>query len=119
MIDLFPTLNEFCSLPAITDLEGASILPLLKNPDTNWERPAITSLVPDSYSIRAVKWRFILYGDGSIELYDRVNDLKEWINLAYDNSRNQVISELKEHIPTYSKPMPKDSFDSGTLTLYK
>lgn len=118
LIDLFPTLNELCGLPEINELEGRSIVPLLRNPDMQWDYPAVTSLGPDSYSAKTEKWRFIKYGDGSMELYNHENDPREWVNLAYKEGYKETIEMLSKHLPKYSKPMPEDSYDAGTLTLY-
>src|SRR4051812_6335787 len=43
LIDLSPTLLELAGLPARPDVDGISIVPLLKNPATPWERPALTT----------------------------------------------------------------------------
>ena len=118
LIDLFPTLNDLCGLPSKDGLEGISLTPLLKNPDMEWDRPAITSLGPDSHSVRTGEWRFTLYGDGSMELYNHLTDPNEWHNLAYLKEYSDVIEDLKNYLPKYSKPLIEDSFDSGTLTLY-
>jgi choline-sulfatase len=118
LIDLYPTLNDLCGLPSKEGLEGISLKPLLKNPDMEWNRPAITSLGPDSHSVRTGEWRFILYGDGSMELYNHLTDPNEWHNMAYLEEYSIVIEGLKDHLPKYSKPLIGDSFDSGTLTLY-
>jgi len=83
-----------------------------------WDRPAITSLGPDSHSVRTGEWRFTLYGDGSMELYNHLTDPNEWHNLAYLKEYSDVIEDLKNYLPKYSKPLIEDSFDSGTLTLY-
>jgi arylsulfatase A-like enzyme len=118
LIDLYPTLNELCGFPVNEDLEGVSIVPLLRNPDLPWNRPVLTSLGPDSHSVRTERWRFIMYGDSSMELYDHEKDPKEWDNLAYKAEYAKTIDELKEFLPKYSRPMPEGSYDSGTLTLY-
>lgn len=119
LIDLFPTLNELCNLPYKENLEGTSLASLLHHPDGEWGRPAITSLGPDSHSVRTGEWRFTLYGDGSMELYNHFTDPNEWHNLAYLKEYKSVIENLKNHLPKSSKPLIEDSYDSGTLTLYK
>ena len=63
-------------------LEGLSLLPLLENPESNWERPALTTHGRENHSIRSERWRYIRYSDGTEELYDHKNDEMEWINLA-------------------------------------
>ncbi|HBD35706.1 MAG TPA: iduronate-2-sulfatase, partial [Cupriavidus sp.] len=40
-IDIFPTLNELCGLPSVDGLDGASLMPILRNPALDWKRPAL------------------------------------------------------------------------------
>ena len=39
---VFPTLVELCGLKPRKDLDGVSIVPLLKNPEVKWDLPAVT-----------------------------------------------------------------------------
>ncbi len=39
-----------------------------------------------TYSYRTRDWRYILYMDGTEELYDHQNDQYEWKNLASENN---------------------------------
>ena len=68
LIDVFPTLAELCGLPAIEQFEGQSLVPLLKNPDLEWETPVITTHHPGNHSIRSERWRYIRYTNGDEEL---------------------------------------------------
>ena len=42
LLDIFPTLCELASLPTPKHLEGKSLIPLLNNPDTQWDHFALT-----------------------------------------------------------------------------
>jgi arylsulfatase A-like enzyme len=82
-VDLFPTLNELCGLPQPDELEGTSLVPLLKNPSQTWERPAlVTYYLQGNHAVCNERWRYIRYADGGEELYDHANDPNEWTNLA-------------------------------------
>jgi arylsulfatase A-like enzyme len=118
LIDLYPTLAELCGLPPETGQEGRSIAPLLKDPEMEWDHPVITSLGPDSHSVRTEKWRLIAYGDGSMELYNMITDPNEWHNLVDFPENQNIIGELKKHLPVSSAPLDEDYYDSGSLTLY-
>ena len=82
VIDLFPTLNELCSLPPAAALDGQSLVPLLRDPARAWERPALTTHGRGNHAVRSERWRYIRYDDGGEELYDHANDPNEWHNLA-------------------------------------
>jgi arylsulfatase A-like enzyme len=118
LIDIYPTLVELCGLPSSPGQEGRSIAPLLNDPDLEWDHPVITSLGPDSHSVRTEKWRLIVYGDGSMELYNMITDPNEWHNLVKFPENKDIISELKRHLPASSAPLDEDYYDSGSLTLY-
>ena len=70
LVDLYPTLIELTGLPEKTGLDGRSLVPLLEDPRTEWEFPAITTYDRFEYSIRSERWRYIRYIDDTEELYD-------------------------------------------------
>ena len=41
-LDLYPTLVDLCGLPAASWLEGTSLVPLLEQPQSAWDRPVYT-----------------------------------------------------------------------------
>ena len=98
-IDLFPTLNELCSLPSIASLDGTSLVPLLKKPELEWSRPAHTTHGQGNHALRTERWRYIRYADGGEELYDHDNDPNEWTNLAGKPEFNAVKSTLAKSLP--------------------
>lgn len=104
LIDLYPTLTDLCGLTGDNRkndsggaLGGYSLAPFLVNPNTkNWEGPkGALSMVGNglnqedamkqTYSFRSRDWRYILYMDGTEELYDHKSDPYEWTNLAGNN----------------------------------
>lgn len=102
MIDLFPTLAEFCGLPPAPDLDGTSLLPVLADPEatvkvaayTQHPRPPYADRTPlkrpdaMGYSVRTAAWRYTEWRNwqsGAVEakeLYDHSNDPHELQNLA-------------------------------------
>jgi arylsulfatase A-like enzyme len=99
MIDIYPTLVELCGLPARKELEGTSLMPLLRNPQAAWDRPAITTYFRNNHAIRTEKWRYIRYSDGGEELYDRDKDPMEWTNLAAKPEMASVKADLGKWLP--------------------
>jgi arylsulfatase A-like enzyme len=98
-IDLFPTFNELCSLPAVEGLDGKSLVPLLKNPLREWSRPALTTHGQSNHSLRTDRWRYIRYANGDEELYDHTTDPHEWYNLAAKPEFVDVKTELATSFP--------------------
>lgn len=106
LLDIYPTLVEATALPPIdTDhqLDGISLLPWLSNPQSNKERPAITTIYAHNHSVCNTRYRYTRYADGSQELYDRQQDPHEFENLIEqaktDDKLQKVVQELANWIP--------------------
>jgi arylsulfatase A-like enzyme len=108
MVDIYPTLIDLCGLTKKPELEGRSLMPLLKDPDAEWERPALTTHGRENHSLRTERWRYIRYSDGTEELYDHRDDELEWTNLAQDRQHADVKRRLAKWLPTRNVPeIPK------------
>jgi len=95
LIDMYPTLTELAGLYVPERLEGASMLPLLQDPDRSWKKAAFTSQSDRNHGLRTEKWRYIEWGDPEhAELYDHKNDPGEFNNLAKDQRYSEVVAEL-------------------------
>ena len=104
LVDLFPTLNELCGLPQVPELDGQSVVPLLRDPALAWERPALTTHGRGNHAVRSERWRYIRYDDGGEELYDHTNDPNEWHNLAGRPEFAAVKAEHARWIPANEVP---------------
>jgi arylsulfatase A-like enzyme len=102
LLDLYPTLAELSGLKAPKNLQGASLVPLLKNPSTDaWTKElAFTISRNGGESIRTHDWRFTQWGFGAkgMELYDRRKDPGEFTNLAGDPSYDKQLEKLKAQL---------------------
>ena len=103
-LDLFPTLAELAGIKAPANLQGQSLVPMLKDPNATGRGWALTQVVRGGnfnrqgaapargdkgkrffgYSLRTPRWRYTEWDEGAEgrELYDHDNDPKELTNLA-------------------------------------
>jgi arylsulfatase A-like enzyme len=99
LIDIYPTLTDWCGLPPREGLEGRSLAPLLRDPSLPWDYPALTTYHRNNHSVRTERWRYIRYADGGEELYDHDADPLEWTNLSGKTGMTPVKLELARHLP--------------------
>lgn len=99
LMDLAPTLAELCQLKQLDAWESTSIVPLLKDAKTEWTTPALCTHGKGNHSLRSEQYRYIVYADGSEELYDHAADPNEWKNLAADPKLAGVKEEFRKHLP--------------------
>ncbi len=100
LVDLYPTLADLCGLPANAAHEGASLRPLLDDPDREWKKGAFTQVTRGDKmgrSVRTERWRYTEWDGGAAgtELYDQVSDPGELKNLAEDPAQAGTKAELK------------------------
>ena len=103
-LDLFPTLAELAGIKAPANLQGQSLVPMLKDPNATGRGWALTQVVRGGnfnrqgaapatgdkgkrffgYSLRTPRWRYTEWDEGAEgrELYDHDHDPKELTNLA-------------------------------------
>lgn len=109
LLDIYPTLVEYCGLPKNTLNEGNSLIPLLNNPEKEWEHIAITSYGKGNVSMRDYRYRYIIYEDGSEELYDMIEDPNEWDNIAGKKDLIDIKKQFATAIPENQEPLSKVS----------
>ncbi len=105
-LDIYPTICELTNLPKPTNLEGTSLLPLLKDPKAPREIPAIITYPEGAFSIVLDQWNYIRYEDGSEELYDHNTDNDEFHNLADKPEFAAKKAELAKWIPSFTPSPP-------------
>jgi iduronate 2-sulfatase len=100
LVDIYPTLADLTGLEPPDDLQGLSLLPLLKNTEAKWNYPAYTQVqrgdIP-GHSVRTEEWRFTEwgFGDSGEELYNEKLDPKELNNLAADPAYAEIVREMR------------------------
>jgi arylsulfatase A-like enzyme len=105
LLDLFPTLVDFCGLPqpyrAPAKLEGHSLVPLLRNPRAKWDYPAFSVVQYQGKigrSVRTERWHYVQWEDGKLGemLLDTVNDPFELKNLASDPAYSKTVADMRK-----------------------
>jgi arylsulfatase A-like enzyme len=119
-IDLYPTLTELAGVKAPTNLQGQSLVPMLKDPAAkgrgwaltqvvrggNFNRQGAAPAVADKgqrffgYSLRTDRWRYTEWDEGNQgrELYDHENDPKELSNLAAKPEHATTVAGLSTQL---------------------
>jgi iduronate 2-sulfatase len=124
LIDLFPTLTELCRLPNPPNLEGRSLVPVLKDANatvktaalTQHPRPALywgggPQALPKvmGYGLKSDRWSYHEWRNfqtGEVvarELYDNQNDPLETVDLAGTDEAKALIPPLAAQIKTMTK----------------
>lgn len=100
LLDIYPTLAELAGLPVPANLEGHTLMPLLKNPKaTRPFQAAVTTHGPHNHSVRTELYRYIRYADGSEEFYNLQKDPNEWTNIIGDMNEAKRIDDHRKFLP--------------------
>ena len=109
-LDLYPTLAELCDLAAPPEIEGTSLVPLLDQPDAEWNQPAYSAWSEDAktlhgVAVRTEEYRYAQFGPNGkagAMLFDPKADPLEMKNLADDTQFAQVCAELSSLTKKYA-----------------
>ena len=106
LLSLFPTLTDLAGLPHQADNDGPSLIPLLRDPEAEWDHVSVTHLgEPGSYGLSTENWRYLHYANGDEELYDTAADRHEWTNLAARPEAADRLNELRALAPKTFAPL--------------
>jgi arylsulfatase A-like enzyme len=113
-IDIYPTLVELCGLPAVANLDGVSIAPLLSNPSTRWENPAYTVWSEDGrtlsgVSVRTEQWHYAeFFGRGAGKMLTNLAvDPHELTNLASNPQHADVVTQMSQLAHEFRNRLPQ------------
>ena len=102
LLDLYPTLVELLGLAAPPQgLDGNSLVPLLQNPQADWDKPVLMSSEEEGIRYDVVlsnDYRMTRFATGETELYHLDNDPHEFTNLADKPEYEGVIAKLSERL---------------------
>src|SRR5205085_7858 len=105
LVDMHRTLADVCGIAADAKTEGASLRPLLENPEVAWDRPAFSQVTRGGAkqgksimgrSLRTERWRYTEWDEGraGVELYDHDADPQEMRNLAADAASAEIAAAM-------------------------
>jgi len=118
LLDLYPTLAELCSLrDAPSNLHGRSLAPLLRDPNAQWDQPAVSQILRGGlkggaggksvmgYSLRTERYRYTMWNQGGEgeELYDYQQDPRELRNLTGDPAADALKKTLRARLDSISR----------------
>ena len=109
LLDIFPTLADITGLKAPKNIEGESLKPLLLNPKSKKDSPAVIEYKRGNVAVRGDRFRYIKYSDGDEELYDHTKDPNEWHNLAKNKKYAKEMQRLSRWLPREFAAEPKGS----------
>lgn len=125
LIDLYPTLNALCDMPADPNggvgknnmvLDGNDLTSLLEAPLAGqWDGPSVSlshlhnarvawpedtksPWALNHHAARSENYRYIRYSDGSEELYDHSLDPNEWTNQASNSAYAPAKAVMKQRL---------------------
>ncbi|HBJ82520.1 MAG TPA: iduronate-2-sulfatase, partial [Verrucomicrobiales bacterium] len=124
-LDLYPTLTELAGVKAPANLQGQSLVPMLKDASAKGRGWALTQVTRGGgakratvsrdagsggkkifgYSLRTLRWRYTEWDEGKAgtELYDHDNDPQELTNLAAKPEHAQTVAELSAQVRAAAK----------------
>lgn len=105
LLDIYPTLASLTGIePPEGQLEGNDLSVLMKDPDAAWDEATVTTFGYKNYGLRSERYRYIVYEDGTEELYDHEKDKWEWTNLVDNPEYAEVKKVMRQELPTHHQP---------------
>ena len=80
LVDIYPTICELLGVVIPKEVQGTSLVPILRDPETMVKEASLT-LDRSGRGLRAPDWAYMRYRDGTEELYDMVNDPGQFTNV--------------------------------------
>jgi len=129
-LDFAQTFLEACNITAPTDMQGESLIPLLKQEKGKWKRDAVyyhyyeypaEHMVMRHYGIISKEYKLIhfYYDVDEWELYDRIKDPQEMKNVYSDPAYKEIVKEYKIRLAELrTKYKDSEELDQKFIDMY-
>jgi N-acetylglucosamine-6-sulfatase len=107
-VDIAPTILDLAGVAIPEDVQGRSLVPLLRGDSSNWRTSFLSEYfaepqygrIPSWQAVRTDRWKYIHYTelDGMDELYDLRSDPHELKNRIDDPSAKPALDEMKAEL---------------------
>lgn len=103
--DLYPTLCELAEAPTPEDIDGESLMPLLKGTQA-YVRSNLHGQINDQHMFHNGRYKYLYFAeDGRELLFDKESDPLDEVNLAGENELTRTLREaFKAHLATEEHP---------------
>ena len=103
LVDIYPTLCDACQLPIPEQLEGLSMVSVIREPTTPWKSAAFSKTGKEygKRSIRTQRYRYSEFVKSALsgkELYDHNTDPDENVNIANLPENSELVSHLSKRL---------------------
>ena len=98
LADIYPTVSELVGIAIPETVQGKSLVPVMKDPTEEVRKEAFTISGQQDFAIRGDQWAYMIYKDGSEELYDMKRDPKQFTNLVSYPAYERVLLSQRQRL---------------------
>ena len=117
LINIYRTLADISGIEVPDHVDGFSLVPQFKDPQTPLPMPSVCSWGRGNYTIRGRDWRYTRYYDGGEELYSHADDPDEWTNLAHDPKHAAMKKRLASHLSEREVPIVREGLEGWSIPV--
>ena len=95
LLDIYPTMAGLAGLKVGADVQGLSLLPVLKDPSAAVRDAALSVEKKKGWALRSRKWAYMRYKNGEEELYNMHDDPQQYNNQAENPEYAEYLKERR------------------------